>query len=65
MSIVVYPNSGERYEAASNTWHGTSTPLECGIAAQQWLQEGAKIIGGCCRMGPTHIRQMRARIAST
>jgi homocysteine S-methyltransferase len=60
----VYPNSGERYEAASNTWHGTSTPLECGIAAQHWLRAGARIIGGCCRMGPVHIRQMRERLAS-
>ncbi len=63
-AVVVYPNSGERYEAASNTWHGTATPLECGIAAQHWLRAGARIIGGCCRMGPGHIHQMRERLAS-
>jgi homocysteine S-methyltransferase len=63
-AVVVYPNSGERYEVASNTWHGTTTPLECGIAAQQWLLAGARIIGGCCRMGPVHIRQMHERLAS-
>jgi homocysteine S-methyltransferase len=64
-AVVVYPNSGERYEAASNTWHGTATPLECGIAAQHWLRAGARIIGGCCRMGPGHIHQMRERLASS
>jgi homocysteine S-methyltransferase len=64
-AIVVYPNSGERYEAASNTWHGISTPVECGLAAQEWLRAGARIIGGCCRMGPVHIRQMRERLASS
>jgi len=64
-AIVVYPNSGERYEAGTNTWHGTSTPVECGLAAQEWLRAGARIIGGCCRMGPTHIRQMREQIASS
>jgi homocysteine S-methyltransferase len=63
-AVVVYPNSGERYEVASNTWHGTTTPIECGKAAQQWLRAGARIIGGCCRMGPVHIRQMRERLAS-
>lgn len=63
-AIVVYPNSGERYEAASNTWHGTSTPVECGLAAQEWLRAGARIIGGCCRMGPQHIQQMHERLAA-
>jgi len=63
-AIVVYPNSGERYEAASNSWHGTTTPMECGHAAQQWLRDGARLIGGCCRMGPGHIRQMRERLGT-
>ncbi len=63
-AVVVYPNSGECYEVASNTWHGISTPLECGIAAQHWMRAGARIIGGCCRMGPVHIRQMHERLAS-
>lgn len=63
-AIVVYPNSGERYEASSNSWHGTSTPLECGLAAQLWQQAGARIIGGCCRMGPLHILQMRERLGA-
>ena len=61
-AIVVYPNSGERYEAGTNTWHGTSTPVECGTAAEEWRSAGATLIGGCCRMGPEHIRQMRERL---
>ncbi len=64
-AVVVYPNSGETYEVASNTWHGITTPLECGIAAQHWMRAGARIIGGCCRMGPVHIRQMCERLASS
>jgi homocysteine S-methyltransferase len=61
-NIVVYPNSGETYQASDNTWHGTSTPLECGLAAQQWQQLGANIIGGCCRMGPEHIRNIKHKL---
>lgn len=64
-AIVVYPNSGERYEADTNTWHGTSTPLECGMAAEEWRRAGATLIGGCCRMGPEHIRRMRERLDAT
>jgi homocysteine S-methyltransferase len=61
-AIVVYPNSGERYDAADNSWHGTSTPVECGRAALDWHAAGATIIGGCCRMGPGHIRQIRDQL---
>lgn len=57
-AIVVYPNSGERYDARDNTWHGTVTPLDCAAAARQWQSAGATIIGGCCRMGPAHISAM-------
>jgi homocysteine S-methyltransferase len=57
-AIVVYPNSGERYEAIDNSWHGTAKPLECAAAAAAWREAGAHMIGGCCRMGPEHIAAM-------
>ena len=57
-TILVYPNSGEHYNGSSKTWHGTVTPLECGRASRVWQQAGASVIGGCCRMGPAHIRAM-------
>ena len=59
-AIVVYPNSGEHYDAVSKTWHGVETPLECAAAARTWLNAGASIIGGCCRMGPAHIAAIAA-----
>jgi homocysteine S-methyltransferase len=58
-AIVVYPNSGERYEARDNSWHGTVTPVDCAAAATEWRAAGATLIGGCCRMGPEHIAAMR------
>jgi homocysteine S-methyltransferase len=60
--IVVYPNSGEHYHGDSGTWTGTAEPHDCGLAAGRWLQQGASIIGGCCRMGPGHIRAMRQEL---
>jgi homocysteine S-methyltransferase len=57
-AIVVYPNSGGHYDADDKVWHGIETPLECAAAARSWSEAGAKIIGGCCRMGPAHIREM-------
>ena len=54
--VVVYPNSGEIYHAASKTWSGTSDLSFCQLMANEWLDLGADIIGGCCRMGPEYIR---------
>ena len=53
--IVVYPNSGEDFDATNKTWHGTASPNECGSASTKWQKAGANIVGGCCRMGPEHI----------
>ena len=56
--IIIYPNSGEVYHAASKTWSGISDPLEFEKMAQQWYKNGADIIGGCCRIGPEHISRI-------
>lgn len=57
--IIVYPNSGEAYHVQTKTWLGLSEPLSFGEMAQAWLTEGADIIGGCCRIGPDHINQVK------
>jgi len=54
--VVVYPNSGERYDAGSFSWHGESSCDAFGDQARQWYAAGARAIGGCCRTTPDHIR---------
>ena len=53
--LVVYPNSGEQYDAGSKTWH--SAPSGCTLHDKlaEWQQAGAKLIGGCCRTSPNDI----------
>lgn len=58
--IIAYPNSGEAYNANSKTWIGLSEPIHFGNMAQEWIALGCDIIGGCCRIGPAHIRELRA-----
>ncbi|BBZ40579.1 homocysteine S-methyltransferase [Mycobacterium conspicuum] len=53
--VIVYPNSGETW--AGGAWTGDRR-FSAGLA-RQWLAAGARIIGGCCRVGPADI----ARIA--
>jgi len=61
-AVVVYPNSGERWDARDRRWHGTVTSMDCAAAAREWRAAGATLIGGCCRVRPDHIAAMRAAL---
>ena len=54
--VIVYPNSGESYQANTKTWGGSQCEGTFSSGAQQWFKEGARIIGGCCRTSPEDIR---------
>jgi homocysteine S-methyltransferase len=54
--VIVYPNSGERWDSARHAWVGPSR-----FAPQlgaQWLAAGARVIGGCCRVRPADIAEL-------
>jgi len=53
--VIVYPNSGETWDAAARTWRGTSDAANFGSLARTWYAAGAQAVGGCCRTGPAHI----------
>jgi homocysteine S-methyltransferase len=57
-AIVVYPNSGEAFNIDDNSWSGNVTELQCEQSAQAWIEAGAKLVGGCCRIGPAQIAAM-------
>ena len=57
--VIVYPNSGEIYDPVANTWHGETSCDAFGKQSKEWFENGAVIIGGCCRTTPDHIREVR------
>ncbi|ASV54250.1 Homocysteine S-methyltransferase [Lelliottia jeotgali] len=61
LPLVVYPNSGEHYDAVSKTWHhhGEACETLAGYLPQ-WVAAGAKLIGGCCRTTPKDIAELKA-----
>lgn len=61
LPLVVYPNSGEHYDAVTKTWHhhGEACATLEGYLPQ-WLAAGAKLIGGCCRTTPKDIAALKA-----
>ncbi|MGW3099776.1 homocysteine S-methyltransferase [Streptomyces sp. NPDC001102] len=58
--VVVYPNSGEAWDAGARAWDGRSsfTPEE----VTGWRASGARLIGGCCRVGPEAIAGIAAAL---
>jgi homocysteine S-methyltransferase len=60
--LVAYPNSGERYEAATKSWRGASTDADWGRLARRWHRAGARLVGGCCRTGPRHVEAIRREL---
>jgi homocysteine S-methyltransferase len=54
--ILVYPNSGEQWDAVHRCWQGDGQVQQFGELARRWRGAGAQWIGGCCRTGPEHVR---------
>ncbi|MFE5615635.1 homocysteine S-methyltransferase [Streptomyces sp. NPDC056463] len=60
--VVVYPNSGEEWDADARTWRGGGSFDPEGM--RDWPAAGARLIGGCCRVGPDRIAALAAAMAS-
>jgi len=57
--VLVYPNSGELWDAANRRWHGTSSVADFAELARTWYAAGVQAVGGCCRTTSSHIRAVR------
>ncbi|MBN6041885.1 homocysteine S-methyltransferase [Amycolatopsis sp. 195334CR] len=58
--VVVYPNSGQEWDADARTWRGAPAFGPVG----DWVDQGARLIGGCCQVGPAQIRVLATTIGS-
>jgi len=62
--IVVFPNSGETWDALNKSWQGNNSTIELANLAVTWRRLGASMIGGCCRTGPDQTRQIRQALCA-
>jgi homocysteine S-methyltransferase len=62
--ILVYPNSGECWEAGHERWQGTPRNSLAALAPE-WVRAGARHIGGCCRVGPDEISRLKTTLRPT
>jgi S-methylmethionine-dependent homocysteine/selenocysteine methylase len=58
--VACYPECGE-WE--NPIWRfGDLTPDALAAAAETWVDRGVRIVGGCCGIGPDHIRDLSDRL---
>jgi homocysteine S-methyltransferase len=59
--VVAYPNSGERWDAAARAWSGRAALDVADV--HEWVHAGARLVGGCCRVGPGELRGVADALA--
>ena len=55
LPLILYPNSGETYDAATKTWHHPVGGPGWQHFVGPWQSLGVKCLGGCCRTLPSDI----------
>lgn len=61
--LVMYPNSGEIYDGVKKDWHvdpelKNDVKYEWENVVLEWIKYGARIVGGCCRVGTADIERI-------
>ena len=59
-TLGAYAHSG-RFIMPSWQFNNIMPPADYATAAEQWIKMGTTIIGGCCGIGPAHIRELKNR----
>ena len=62
LPLLAYPNSGESYDPGRKTWVTGGPQSSLADQAPGWLSRGARGIGGCCRIGPADIADLRGTL---
>lgn len=62
--VVVYPNSGELWNAQERSWDNGDADRANDIArlSREWVQLGARLLGGCCRTTPELVTELRRQL---
>jgi homocysteine S-methyltransferase len=60
-ALGAYPNSGH-FRMPHWQFENLIEPVDLLTEAEAWLAKGAQVIGGCCGIGPDHIRLLAERL---
>jgi len=62
--LVAYPNNGRVWDGANRCWLGVGAEGFAVAEVDRWRAAGARLIGGCCGVGPAGIRHLAAGLAA-
>jgi homocysteine S-methyltransferase len=62
--LIAYPNAGGRWSPTRRAWidDAGTDPRSLAAAADAWLGEGARWVGGCCGFGVDEIQALATRL---
>ncbi|GAB3653358.1 homocysteine S-methyltransferase [Nocardioides korecus] len=60
---VAYPNRGEAWDDERKAWSGDGAFDPTLVPT--WVAAGARLVGGCCRVGPRDVSAIAAALATT
>ncbi len=58
LPLVAYPNSGRVWDGAARRWNEPGAAELPDAAVREWVGAGARLVGGCCGVGPDAIRAL-------
>jgi len=64
LPLVAYPNNGRVWDGAARRWTHPGTPALPPDLVRAWVAAGARLVGGCCGLGPEAVRGIGAALAS-
>lgn len=64
LPLVVYPNAGRVWDGEGRCWIGEGHTTLPEVIVKEWADLGAKLIGGCCGLGPDAISALDQNLSS-
>jgi homocysteine S-methyltransferase len=58
LPLVAYPNSGRVWDGNERGWLTLGTDRLALDAVAEWIEAGARLVGGCCGIGPVAIAEI-------
>nr|WP_263314771.1 homocysteine S-methyltransferase [Mammaliicoccus sp. Marseille-Q6498] len=60
--IALYPNGGNKFDPVNKTWSGKGENDLLVQKTKEWVEQGVRMVGGCCETTPEDIRKIKEEI---
>ena len=61
--LLAYPNAGQTWHSATETWSGPAEPVLPTQLINEWLELGARAVGGCCGVDSIGVSALASDVA--